>query len=417
MRAWLAHDIIAVTAIIAVMLGVACAVSFSRLPKTLKLLVYAALALRIVGSWLRYTVLYEFYGNIGDAGGYYRRGLEYAALLWQLDFSSFFDPSLWVRGKWWGTQFVSIPSGVVLAVTGPSVRAEFLVFSLLGLLGLVGFAVAFRRSYPQVPLARFARWLWLFPSLWYWPSTVGKEPLIIMGLGLAVAGFIGRRDRTNWPLLFVGMFFVFAVRPQVAAVVLLSFLMAQWLSSPRRRAPAPAAQGLLILLVGLGGIWISLKIIGVDGFDIEGVQDYLGRVTARTDGGSTVGVVGVSWTGIPMAMINILFRPFIWEATNMAMTMAALETVLLVGIVWFRRRNLVHVLRNWRADRFLCTAILFTLLYASLLGMITVNLGIIARQRIFLYPFLFLLLEAAPLVRRPQRSRQSPVLARMRQPA
>ena len=54
------------------------------------------------------------------------------------------------------------------------------------------------------------------------------------------------------------------------------------------------------------------------------------------------------------------------------------------------------MLKNWRADRFLRFSIPFILTYSVLLGMLMVNLGIIARQRVFLFPFLFLLLHAAP---------------------
>ena len=389
-----------VAAVLAFMLGVAGLVALSRLPAALKLLIYTALALRVVGSWLRYTILFEFYGGSGDARGYYARGLEYADRFVQLDFSPFFDPSLWFRGQWWGTSFVSFPSGIVLGLIGPSFRGEFLAFSLLAFLGLVGFAVAFRRAYPAVPLSRYARWIWLLPSLWYWPSSVGKEAIVLMGLGLAVAGFIGRKERTNWPLLVVGMFFVFAIRPQVAAVVMFSFVLAHWLSLASRWTVAKAVQGLLILGVGLGGIWLSMQYLGVGGFDTEGVQSYMENQSGQTaKGGSQIEGVGIGLGGVPIALVNILSRPFPWEAHNPMALVSALEILAFWLIVWFRRRNLVIALRRWRSDRFLRLAVPFILVYAITLGMIIANLGIVARQRIFLFPFLFLLLEAAPALK------------------
>jgi hypothetical protein len=41
-------------------------------------------------------------------------------------------------------------------------------------------------------------------------------------------------------------------------------------------------------------------------------------------------------------------------------------------------------------------AVPFILVYSITLGMLIANLGIIARQRVFLFPFLFLLVEAVP---------------------
>jgi hypothetical protein len=38
----------------------------------------------------------------------------------------------------------------------------------------------------------------------------------------------------------------------------------------------------------------------------------------------------------------------------------------------------------------------FVVLYAVALGLMLTNLGIIARQRIFLFPFLFVLLQGVP---------------------
>jgi hypothetical protein len=383
---------------------VAFAVASSRLPRGLKNLIYAALALRVVGSWLRYEVLFGFYRGSGDARGYYRRGLEYAERFWQFDFSPFYDPQLWFRGSWTGTSFMSFPSGIILTLTGPSIQGGFLAFSLLAFLGLVGFAVAFHRTTPGVPVTRYARWIWLFPSMWYWPSSLGKEVIILMGLGVAVAGFVGQKGRINWLLLGLGTFFVFAIRPQVAAVVILSFVLAYWLSLGSRWTMQKAMQGLLIVGVGLGGIYVSMDYIGVEGFDVEGVQSYMEETSdSAAEGGSRVENVPVAVHGIPMALVNILVRPFIWEAHNLMALLSAVEILGFWGIVWYRRRNFINALRKWRSHPMLRVAVPFILVYSITLGMLVANLGIIARQRIFLFPFLFLLLEAMPAMERRRR--------------
>ncbi|MBA2670745.1 MAG: hypothetical protein H0U67_10270 [Gemmatimonadetes bacterium] len=396
-------------AILGLIFAAAFLVASSRLPERLKLLIYAALLMRAVGSWIRYTVLFDFYGGTGDARAYYRGGVAYAERFWQLDFSPFYDSSLWLRGdKWWGTQFVYFPSGIVQAVFGADILGAFIVFSLLSFLGLVGFAVAFRRSFPEAPLHRYVRWIWFFPSLWYWPSSVGKEAIVLLGIGLCIWGFAGFRNRISWPLLAAGIFLVFGIRPQVAAVVIFSLILGHWLSLGARWSFKKAVQGALLLAVGLWGIWLSMHYIGVGGFDIEGVQDYMeGKAGSGGDAGSGIDEVEVGLAGVPLALLNILFRPFPWEAHNLMAIFSSLEIWAFWGIVCFRRKSLAQGLRHWRSHRLMTTALVFVLFYSVTLGMVISNMGIIARQRVFLFPFFFLLLEAGSgLARRRVRAPQ-----------
>lgn len=425
-------DWISLIAVLALPCLVGALVLSSGLPKSVKILICLGLAFRIGGAFTRYWVLFEYYGA-GDAIDYYKRGVEYAIRFREGDFSPLFDSSGWRGGKWYGTQFLRFVSAGVMTfigtsppkpIVGVSVFSEFVVFSLLAFAGLVGFAIAFRRAYPHVPWPRYLRWIWLFPSLWFWPSSVGKEAILLLGLGLAVMGFIGRKNRVNWLLLGAGMFVVFGVRPQVAAVLLMSMVVGQWLSLGGRWTTSRVSQGVVILAVGLMGVWYSMRSVGMEEFDVEGVADYVEANNAReTAGNTSIDAVGVGWTGLPLASINVLFRPLPWEATNIMVLFSSLEILGLWAIVFYRRRNLMRSLRNWRSDRFVSLAIVFILMYSASLGMMLVNLGIIARQRIFLFPFVFLLIEAQSRVsrervrrvgtplRRAGRERPRPVLS------
>jgi hypothetical protein len=391
---------------ITLVLVIGLAVANSRLPRSLKNLVYAALVMRVVGAAARYSVLFGVYRGSGDARHYYSRGLEYAAGYWRMDFTPLIDSSSWWGGKWWGTQFVYFPSSFVLTLIGPSMPGAFLVFSLLSFLGLCGFVLAFHHAYPEVPVLRYARWVWLFPALWFWPSSIGKEAIVLLGLGLSIAGYVGRNGRINWPLLVGGMFFVYAIRPQVAAVVMLSLIIGHWLSLMEGRwTLGRVVQGALLFAVGMSGIWLAMHKIGVGGFDVEGVQSYMEDNSGRSvGGGSAVDAVDVGLAGVPLAVINILARPFLWEARSFMILITSLEITAFWTIAWFRREALLRSLRNWHTDRLLRVAIPFIVVYSLTLGMVAANLGIITRQRIFLFPFLFLLLEAAPRIARGARA-------------
>jgi hypothetical protein len=108
----------------------------------------------------------------------------------------------------------------------------------------------------------------------------------------------------------------------------------------------------------------------------------------------------VSLAGIPLALVNIMLRPFLFEAHNFMALLTALEITAFWMIVWVRRKTFVYAIRNWRHDRLLRVAIPFVLFYSIALGMAVNNMGLIARQRIFIFPFLFLLIEAVPRVQR-----------------
>lgn len=371
-------------------------VATSRMSLAARQIICLGIVFRAIGAFLRHWVLLEYYGA-GDAVGYFSRGREYAESFKQFDFTPLFDSSYWHVGRWWGTQFVRFVSGGILTVIGPSFFSEFLIFSLLAFIGLLGFGVAFRNSFKEDAWPRYLMWVCLFPSLWYWTAGVGKEALLMCGLGLSVMGYINRDEKTRWPLLAFGILLVFAVRPQVAAVVLFAVVLTEWISFEKRTSAARLIQRTLLVLVGVVGLLYAMRSIGIEQLNLEGLETYIEEESARDVGGRTsVEPVSIGLTGIPIAMANILLRPFPWEATNIMVLLSSAEIVTLWLLMFYRRKNFLHSLRHWREVKYIRMSLAFIILYSIALGMSVVNVGIIARQRVFLYPFIFVLLEAKP---------------------
>jgi hypothetical protein len=228
---------------------------------------------------------------------------------------------------------------------------------------------------------------------------------------MAIMGYAGRSGKIHWIQLIIGVFFVYAIRPELAAVVILSMIIAHWLSLLRGGwTLGTTAQAVLLVGGGLIGIWLAMQKTGMMGDD-GSVQGYLEDNKAReVGGGSELDAAPVGITGIPLALINILVRPFPWEARSFMMAITAVEILAFWVIVWFKRKNVVRALRHWRSERLLRVAIPFILVYSITLGMVMGNMAIIARQRIFLFPFLFLLVEAVPrAAQRVAPSRQRPL--------
>jgi hypothetical protein len=377
-----------------------------RLPQPVKLILFIGVLLRPLGAGLRYGILQYVYHGSGDASKYFGRARSYAPLFWDGNFHAFVGTLFGPRGTWQGTRFIQFVTSIVVAVIGPTKLGTFLFFAIFPTIGLLAFALAFSRACPGASVSRYLFWILLFPSLWYWPSSIGKESVVLMGMGLATMGFVGKQGRINWLVMGLGLFLIYAIRPEVAAVTVGALSVSHWLSFAGNWNAARVVQAAVIGVVSVVGLAFFLQSSGVEQLDAEGLTSYVEGSTGRKlEGGSGIEAVNVGLTGIPVAFVNIMFRPFPWEANNFLMLLSALEIGMFWGILWYRRANVLRAVREWRSNRLLRIALPFTILYAIALGMMLSNLGIIARQRVFLFPFLFLVAEALPrTARAPARA-------------
>ncbi len=354
-------------------------------------------ALRIVGSAARYEILVGYYFGAGDATRYYLVGLDLAQRVWDFDLWFFSFREWFPDGPWWGTHFIEHISGVVLTLIGPSMRAEFLVFSLFALVGLLFIVAALARVAPAPVVRSGAMLILLWPSLWFWPSSAGKEALIILSLGIVTLGFVGKADKPNWPLLLGGIFLAFWIRPHVAAVQAMAVAAAYWLGSWDKVSPRRVAESVLAVVIAFVALTNMSSAFGLEQPDLESLQEFMTvRSQSTVTGGSSVGAAPATGAGLPMAFVNIWLRPFPWDVHNVTAAVAAGEILLLWIIIYRRRQSLRLTLKYWRQDRLLRFAFPLLVGYTLMIGMTFANLGIIARQRTPLFPFLFLLLAAVP---------------------
>lgn len=365
-------------------------------PVQLQRLLLAGLFLRVVGSTARYEVLVRFYNWAGDASEYFRAGVLYASQFLSFNFEVLFDPSLWWQHKWWGTQFVRFVSGFVITLVGPTMRGEFFVFSLFSFIGLGLIGVAFRRANPGVPITHYLRWAWLWPSLCFWPASVGKEAVIMLAIGLAVLGHVGDGRRPRWPLFLLGLAFAFAIRPHIAAALVISAGAAHWLvGRSQRRKGVWILQGIVVGLVAVAVVTLALNRLGIEEVDLEGVHEFMEhRSTLTATGTSNIGARTGGLSAVPMAFVNILMRPFIWEAHHALALLSSLEMVAFWILLWRRRKAVAQALRGATHERLLSFSLVFAVIYILMIGLVFNNLGIIARQRVIMLPFLFVLLES-----------------------
>ena len=414
----MAYDFLGFALVAALAIAAGSALALSRRNPFPPKLVVAGVLMHVAGSVARYDMMRAFYGGAADANRYYYIGLDFARRAWSLDLSVF-GPAFWFGGidRWWGTPFMEKLTGVVLTFIGPTRRGAFVAFAMLAFLGLYWIALAAYRVQPGPGAVRFAAWTWFWPSLLFWPSSIGKEAVTIFAIGLVTVSYVGRQGRIRWLPYLAGMGLAFALRPHVAGVLALATAGAYWLQSWKRPSPRRIAESILaaaLSLVVLSGMSAQL------GFepDLEGVQEFIDHrsdFTAR--GGSQIAGAPTGPGAIPMAFVNIWMRPFLWEAHNVMALISALELTLLWVLAWRHRKALRRAFAGWWHDRMLSFSLPLLLGYTVMIGLTFANLGIIARQRAPLFPFLILFILGGGRTLAAQVRSGAPAPLRRRPPA
>jgi hypothetical protein len=365
-----------------------------RLPPEWLGLFLIAILLRVIGSTARLEVMDLVYSGVGDAKMYFEYGSAYAGQVRDLDFG-FVSGEGSPSDRWWGTQFIRTVTAFVEVLTGESFRATFFVFSLFAFGGLVLSVLAFREAGKETQTdggLPHARWVWLLPSLWFWPSSIGKEALMLLAAGMAVYGYVGKNGRPNWALCALAVGLAGAIRPHIAAVVALSIVVAEAMRPGPRFSPRRIGGIVLALAVLAFSVQAGLSQLGLDDADLEGIQEQFEFRSAQTSQGGSKIAVASGWSAVPMALITILMRPFPWEVRGVALFSAA-EIAFVWILIGSRWREAREFLRGWRSNAYLRFGLPFMLATSLMYGLAFANLGIIARQRAVILPILLTFLQ------------------------
>jgi hypothetical protein len=357
-----------------------------------------ALAVKLIASIARYVVAFIVYGGVADATQYYSWGQRISANFRAGYFTTGLDGST-------GTNFVRALSGVVYTGLGPTKIGGFLVFSWISFWGLFLLYRAFVIAVPEGRRTTY-RWLVLFmPSLLYWPSSLGKEAWMVLGLGVmafGAASWFARRGLRSFLWIGVGLLMLGVVRPHIAAIAGLA-LVAAYLVRPAPRRFGTAAPVVKVLVLGLLIAASAVLVVRTDRFLRDagvgdgGFDQALSGTTERTSQGGSAFVpsVATSPVRLPAATVTVLFRPLIPEAHNTEALFAALEgTALLAWSVW-RWRWIWAAIRSMRRQPYVAFAVVYVGIFIVAFSSIA-NFGLLARQRVQMLPLYLVVLSIPP---------------------
>jgi uncharacterized membrane protein len=359
-----------------------------------------ALGMHLVGSMLRYLIIQSVYHGVSDANGYVAAGSSLAPI-----FRSFSLPP-WPAI---GTQSMNWLTGILFAFIGPTMLGGFVVCSTLSFIGAWFFYKAFCLAFPNGNKRLFALLIFLLPSIWYWPSSLGKDAIVMLFLGIATFGFANlfTGKVINGLLLgAAGLAGICMLRPPIAAALVLAAILGFALRPARERNPQSQVIVWILVLPLLGGLaFFTIKSSETYMSGQSVIEAYETQQSLDFSGGSGSNFQApniFSLYGPPVAILTSNFRPFPWEAGGMLPAIAGLEGLLVMALLLHRRREVFRALRSWRKNGmivYVVGAFIGISLILSSLG----NFGLLARQRTQVLPFLLMLPAIVKPVRRAGR--------------
>ena len=357
-----------------------------------------ALLCMFAGALIRYFVTYEIYDGQADASGYHGKGSIIAEQISSGELGRSLE-------SFTRTDFIRFFTGVVYFLIGPSRLGGFLFYSWLAFWGLFLFFKAFLVAVDTGDSKSYGNLVFFYPSLLYWPATIGKDAWMVLWLGLASLGVAhAMKGRTFQGLSMVagGLALAGIVRVPVAGMAGVGLAMAYVI-----RKPSEKLKGLgpivkiasIALMIGLIAFMIkwSGDFLNADLSNPASVSATLEQTSSRADhGGSQFDpIVVTSPHHVPMAIVTVLYRPFFFEAHNLQALIAAVEGMILLVLTIVRWRWIIAAFKKIRSNPYVLYAAVFSLIFIIAFASFP-NFGLLARQRVQLFPLLFVLFCIPP---------------------
>lgn len=305
---------------------------------------------------------------------------------------------------------VSRLAGIVSLPAFNSFIAMALLFSAISYIGVWHLYKVFLYYFPKLH-KELAVAIFFIPSVFFWGSGILKDTITFASLGMITYSlfsiFILRKNVLIHSLLFLYCSFLII---KIKAYILYSYLPLSffWLfpnatdslqNAKLRLIIKPLVYGLIFLMIPF-----SLSFLGQfnEKFSSENVLEFakahqadLKQDVYYQGKGSRfdIGVFDGSFSSFiqvaPQAVIATFFRPFLWEANNPVMLLAALEslwmTYLFLNILF--KFGLKALLKALKENSFLQFGFIYALAFGFFVGFTTPVFGSLVRYKIPALPF------------------------------
>lgn len=381
---------------------------------------YAGLVAKLLGS-IAFALMQQYIAGGGDSFIYFSVGLDIHRGVIS-DFPSglrlFFIPAQ-DFGQYYEANFTNeLNYGYVSAMRNlftARISSVFSIFGLRGYLltslffGLTAFTgmwrmfLLFIKLYPSL-IKEIALCFLFMPSVIFWGSGVLKDSICLGALGWLFTSFYyffiaGRRTRQHVLIMLISFYCLFNIKDYIAASMLMVFIV--WIVI---RILSTKKKSFVIGFVTLITLTVLVSIPAIISFAnenlMQGFSDFINESqrlyemfgsekALMTNINITNPTIGEFAKNIPAALSNCLYRPFIWEASNIGMLLAGFENLyFLFFSVWlFFVRGPVKIIKRIFSSQVVAVNFVFTLIFAILIGFTCFNFGTIVRYRLPCIPF------------------------------
>ncbi len=315
--------------------------------------------------------------------------------------------------------FDSLPAACV-AVALASASAKLALYS------------TFRERVHPTQRFRLAIALALIPSFVFWSSGLLKEGVAVAGLGWlvwAVAPWVGLRARAFSPRRFLVMTPAALAVALTKPYLLFPFALAaaaSWYVARRRSSGLAALSPVRLTLAVIGAVGLMMALSALfPRYAADNVVEQastLRELGATHSGGSTFQPVQLGGGGLfshlvfaPLALVNVLFRPFLFEVRNPLMLVSSVEVtaVLVLCVRALRRGGVRRTISTVFSEPVMAFCSVYVVVLGTAVGLATTNMGTLTRYRSPMMPFLGLLLFGLAFVHpRPRAMRLRRVSAK-----
>jgi hypothetical protein len=342
----------------------------------------------ILGLWLGrclvtlgFMLVYEEHYDL-DAYHYFRESLALAA------------PSGLSLGQ--GTGFVtSLAWFINQNIPWTSSYHTLKVFwSLAGLVGVYYYYKTYLLFAEKHNIALLVT-LGLFPSMIFWSSILGKDPLTFLGISLLVyggLGFVRQHAYRFFTFIIAGICLILMVRFWLAGILIFSLVSASLLKGQMSRRQKLALSLVTLIILGFVGELIRDKWnIGSPTQLVDKVNTF-SKAWSRGGSGQAAPALG-SFSEIaifiPQGVFAALFRPLPGEIINIFGFLAGGENIILIfGLLY----TLYRAKREDLTDPFVFFMITFIFIWSVMYGFISYqNLGTASRFKLQILPFMIIL--------------------------
>lgn len=378
------------------------------------------LTLKIIGG-ISFGLIYMFYYGYGDTFAYF----ESAQILKQIlvdepiyGLKLIFNLQDYVRAEDYlynhflinyyrgADTFTVIKVAGLLSVFGAGgYYTTTILFSCFAFYGQWKLYQTFIVRYPslkfELAIAHF-----LIPSVIFWGAGIMKDSLVIGFFGLFIYHISRlKKDKgfniTSIIMSLISIYFIYLIKGYVLLALFPALLF--WIfftinENIRSRVLKTIILPVLLISVSLSSIYGYFVFSSVD--DRYSQEKMISQVVVLqsnhfsedeqegTRSGYTLGEFDQSIGGMLQKIVpaigTTLYRPFPWEIKNVVMALASLESFLytLATLFMLYRVKFKNIYKILLSDAFLVMALVFTILFAFIVGFSSYNFGALVRYKI-----------------------------------